>query len=125
MPFFFTIKVTNPTAFVARDVVLIDPVPDSMILVSKPAGAQLVNGVLTWNLGNLAARGTRTVRMRVKIRPNESAGVKTNAATVTATGVPPASDTARVRGHRSAAPAPQWRRDRLKEVTPRLCPVWT
>jgi len=94
VPFNFTITVTNPSRFVARQVVLEDPVPDSMVLVSRPRGASLVNGVLTWRLGTLRAGASRTVRMRVRIRPDEPAGRKRNRATVFAQGVPPESDTA-------------------------------
>jgi hypothetical protein len=95
--FTFRIRITNPSRFTARDVVLIDPVPDSMTLVTRPRGARLVNGVLTWSLGTLGPRRSRTVNMRVRIRPGVPPGRYRNAATVTATGVPPASDTAIVR----------------------------
>ena len=97
VPFNFVIRVTNTSRFVARNVVLIDPVPDSMVLVRRPTGARVVNGVLRWNLGTIRAGRSKTVRMRVRILPGVPAGPKRNSATVTATGVPPRSDTAIVR----------------------------
>jgi hypothetical protein len=97
VPFNFTIRVTNTSRFVARQVVLIDPVPDSMVLVRRPSGASVRNGVLRWNLGTIRAGRSKTVRMRVRILPGVPAGRKRNTATVTALGVPPESDTAIVR----------------------------
>jgi hypothetical protein len=97
VPFNFTIRVTNTSRFIARQVVLIDPVPDSMALVSRPRGATVENGVLTWNLGAIRAGRSKTVRMRVRILPGVPAGPKRNAATVTALGVRPETDTAIVR----------------------------
>jgi hypothetical protein len=97
VPFNFSITVRNPSRFTARDVRLIDPVPDSMTLVAVPKGATLVNGVLNWNLGTLGARRSRTVTMRVRIRPGVPAGFVRNTATVSVRGLPPESDTHRVR----------------------------
>ena len=97
VPFNFRITVRNPSRFTARDVRLIDPVPDSMTLVAVPKGARLVNGVLNWNLGTIAARRSKTVTMRVRIRPGVPAGFVRNTATVSVRGLPPESDTHRVR----------------------------
>jgi len=97
VPFNFRIRVTNTSRFIARQVVLIDPVPDSMALVRKPRGATVENGVLTWKLGTIRAGRSKTVTMRVRILPGVPAGPKRNAATVTALGVPPETDTAIVR----------------------------
>ncbi|MGZ8751134.1 MAG: SdrD B-like domain-containing protein [Pseudonocardia sp.] len=97
VPFNFTITVRNPSRFTARDVRLIDPVPDSMTLVERPKNVGLDNGVLTWNLGTIAPHRSKTVTMRVRIRPGVPAGFVRNTATVSVRGLPPESDTHRVR----------------------------
>ncbi|MDH3225507.1 MAG: hypothetical protein OEM67_00235 [Thermoleophilia bacterium] len=97
VPFDFTIRVSNTSRFIARQVVLIDPVPDSMVLVRRPSRARVENGVLRWNLGTIRAGRSKTVRMRVRILPGVPAGRKVNTAIVTAQGVPPETDRAIVR----------------------------
>jgi uncharacterized repeat protein (TIGR01451 family) len=96
-PFTFRIVVRNPTRYTARNVVLIDPIPDTMSLVAKPAGATVSNGIITWRLGSIRAGGSKTRTFRALINPQTPLSSVRNFATATADGVPPRSDDARVR----------------------------
>lgn len=96
-PFTFTLVVRNTSRFVARNVVVTDPIPDTMVLVGTPPGATIENGVVTWRFPRLAANGTRRFTMRVRISPNVPAGRLPNTGFATATGAPPVQDTHRVR----------------------------
>ncbi len=73
-----------------------DLVPVELTLVAIPRGATIRNGVVTWPLGNLAPRASRTLSMRVRVNP-QFTGTITNTATVTAVGMRPRRDTARTR----------------------------
>lgn len=94
--FDYTIVVRNRSGFTARNVEVTDLVPVSLTLVAIPRGATIRNGVVTWSLGNLPARASRTLTMRVRVNP-QFTGTITNTATVTATGMRPRRDTARTR----------------------------
>lgn len=85
----YRIKVRNTTTRTLRNVVLRDPVPDSMTLLGTPAGATIDNGVVVWKLGTMAGGATKTVSLRVRINSSAALGNHTNVATVTATGLSP------------------------------------
>lgn len=85
----FTITVTNTGTAVAHDVVVNDFIPVGMALVSKPAGATLVNGVVQWKVGDLAPGASASVSVamrlatnRTTVRCNTSTTVGSNAALV-------------------------------------------
>jgi uncharacterized repeat protein (TIGR01451 family) len=84
----YTMVVRNTTATTARNVVVTDPVPARMTLIGVPAGAAVVNGAVTWKLGNMAPGASRTLSMRVRLGSNAPLGRYTNTVTVTATGLP-------------------------------------
>jgi uncharacterized repeat protein (TIGR01451 family) len=92
----YSIVVRNSSDFTARDVEVTDLVPVELTLVAIPRGATIRNGVVTWPLGNLAPRASRTLSMRVRVNP-QFTGTITNTATVTAIGMRPRRDTARTR----------------------------
>ena len=92
----YRIVVRNSSAFTARDVEVTDLVPVALTLVAIPRGATIRNGVVTWPLGNLAPRASRTLSMRVRVNP-QFTGIIRNTATVTAAGMRPRRDTARTR----------------------------
>ncbi|HMM49236.1 MAG TPA: SdrD B-like domain-containing protein [Miltoncostaeaceae bacterium] len=94
--FDYTITVRNRSAFVARDVVVSDLVPVHLTLVAIPRGATIRNGVVTWSLGDLPAKATRALTMRVRVN-GQFTGVLKNTATVTAAGMTPRRATARTR----------------------------
>jgi len=50
----FTIKVTNHKEETAENVVVTDPLPPGLTLVSASNGGTNVGGVVTWNLGNMS-----------------------------------------------------------------------
>lgn len=91
--FTYRITVTNRSNFTARNVVVTDAIPADLTLVAIPTGATVANGVVTWRLGNMPARSTRTVSMRVRLNPTSTVTRFTNTAQVTATGLPPRRST--------------------------------
>jgi hypothetical protein len=93
----FRVIVRNPSRATAGNVVLIDPVPDTMTLVGRPAGSRLQNGIITWRLGTIRPGRSKAVSMRVRVRPGVQVSSVRNVATVSASGVAPLSDSARVR----------------------------
>ena len=91
--FEYAIVVRNRSTFTARNVQVTDLVPVSLTLVSIPSGATIRNGVVTWNLGDMSAGASRTLRMTVRVNPNVTGTIR-NTATVTADGLPPRNSTA-------------------------------
>lgn len=89
----YRITVTNRSSFTARNVVITDAIPADLSLVAIPSGATVANGVVSWRIGNLAAGGSRTVTMRVRVNPTSTVTTVRNTAQVTATGLPPRRST--------------------------------
>jgi uncharacterized repeat protein (TIGR01451 family) len=102
--FTYRITVRNRSGFPATNVEVTDLVPVTLTLVRIPRGATIRNGVVTWRVGTLAPRASRTLAMRVRVNPNVTGRIR-NAATVTADNLPPRRDTAitRVVGPRPVA----------------------
>jgi hypothetical protein len=69
-----------------------------------PTGATIRNGVVTWRVGTLAPRASRTLSMPVRVNPNVTGTIR-NTATVTADNLRPRRSTAttRVTGPRPVA----------------------
>lgn len=63
----YTIRVRNNSSSAAKGVRIRDILPGGMSLVSTPKGASFAKGRVTWNIGTLAARATRTVTVKVRI----------------------------------------------------------
>ncbi len=61
----FEITVENTGDAPARDTLLTDPLPPGTELLAAEGG-QLVGGAVTWNLGTLAPRTSRTVSLTIK-----------------------------------------------------------
>lgn len=91
--FTYRITITNRSNFTARNVVISDALPADLTLVAVPRGASVANGVVSWRIGNLAARASRTVTMRVRLNPTSTVRNFKNTAQVTATGLPPRRST--------------------------------
>lgn len=85
----YTIRVRNNSSSAAKGVRISDILPGGMSLVSTPKGASFAKGRVTWNIGTLAARATRTVTVKVRIdrtvggrRCNTASASASNAGTV-------------------------------------------
>lgn len=89
----YRIRVRSTGPGPAVNVVVTDPVPPNMSLVSVPERATLVNGVVTWRLGTMRAGTERTLTLRTRLDRNARPGRYRNTATVTANGLPPERDT--------------------------------
>jgi uncharacterized repeat protein (TIGR01451 family) len=89
----YTITVRNTGRVAARNVVLTDTVPAQMSLLRRVAGARMVNGTLTWRLGTIAARGSKTVRLQLRLSAS-SQGQRCNVASATAANASRTSDRA-------------------------------
>lgn len=90
--FDYTITVRNRSSFAATGVQVTDLVPVTLTLVRIPSGATIRNGVVTWNVGTLAAGASKTLTMDVRVNPNVSGTIR-NTATVTANGLGPRHST--------------------------------
>lgn len=86
--FTYRITVRNRSSFRATDVEVTDLVPVTLTLVRVPTGATIRNGVVTWRVGTLAPRASRTLSMPVRVNPNVTGTIR-NTATVTADGLGP------------------------------------
>ncbi len=97
--FVYRITVRNTGRAIARNVVVTDPVPNLVTLVQVPTGAKVVNGVVTWSLGNLAPGAIRRLVMRGRLAAGAPAGDYRNTATAVADNARPvqASTTGRLR----------------------------
>lgn len=65
----FTITVINHKDETAEGVVVTDPLPQGLSLVSVSHGGTDIGGVVTWNLGNLASGQQITLTYRAKSAP--------------------------------------------------------
>ncbi len=65
----FSITVTNHKDETAQGVIVTDPLPQGLSLVSASHGGTDVGGVVTWNLGNLASGEQITVTYTAKSDP--------------------------------------------------------
>jgi uncharacterized repeat protein (TIGR01451 family) len=72
----YTIAVTNQGPFTATNVVVTDALPAGATFVSASAGGALSGGVVTWNLGSMAANAKTNLTLTLKA-PNV-AGLVTN-----------------------------------------------
>lgn len=70
----FMLTVTNSGNAAATGLVLIDPLPGNVTFVSASDGGVFTNGVVTWNLGTLAAGASRSVILSVTADPNAGDG---------------------------------------------------
>jgi uncharacterized repeat protein (TIGR01451 family) len=97
--FVYRITVRNTGRQIARNVVVTDPVPNLVTLVRVPTGAKVVNGVVTWSLGNLAPGAVRRLVMTGRLAVGAPAGDYRNTATAVADNARPvqASTTGRLR----------------------------
>jgi len=95
--FTFKVVVTNTSRNRARNVVVVDPIPDTLTLATRPAKASVVNGIVTWKLGTILAGKSKTRTFRARVTPGLRVGRVRNVATATADGVPPVSDSHAVR----------------------------
>ncbi len=82
----YTITVRNPSKAIARSVVLRDVIPNGLSFVTASRARTLSNGVITFQLGNLAPGASRTVTVTL-LADASVRGKRTNIATVSATGV--------------------------------------
>jgi uncharacterized repeat protein (TIGR01451 family) len=82
----YRITVRNPSKAIARSVVLRDALPDGLSFVKASRARTIRNGVVTFQLGNLAPGASRTVTITL-LADASVRGKRTNVATVSATGV--------------------------------------
>lgn len=92
----YTIRVRNTSSTAATRVRLSDILPSGMSLASTPRGASVARGRVTWNVGTLAARGSRTVTVKLRI-DRSIGGRRCNTASATASNAGTARDTTCVR----------------------------
>ncbi len=74
----YTIKVTNVRATDAlAETVISDPIPAGTTYVDGSAdnGGELVDGKVVWNIGNLAAGASKTVKFKVKVNEGIKSGI--------------------------------------------------
>ncbi|MEW6582547.1 MAG: DUF11 domain-containing protein, partial [Actinomycetota bacterium] len=79
----YTITVRNTGRAAARGVVLRDVLPRGLSLAARARGATVSRGTVRWKVGTLAAGGSRTVRVTLRIGRSIS-GRRCNVATATA-----------------------------------------
>ena len=93
----YAIKVTNPGTADAKNVVVTDPLPPRMTFVRSTPASTLQNGVVTWKLGTLKPKASRSLTLTLKLDPTAPPGVYTNTATARATGIGPRRATVTLR----------------------------
>jgi uncharacterized repeat protein (TIGR01451 family) len=79
--FTYSITVRSVGKVIVKNVVLTDAVPNLVTLVGVPRGASVVNGVVTWLLGDLAPGSSRKVKVRVRLAAGAPFGRYSNTAT--------------------------------------------
>jgi uncharacterized repeat protein (TIGR01451 family) len=96
--FTYSIAVRNRSKFTAHHVVVTDLLPVSLTLardVTSPT-VRLVNGVITWSIGDMAPGALRVLHVPVRVSQTATGTIR-NTATVTADGLPPKRDSTTTR----------------------------
>lgn len=62
----YRITVKNTGGATAQNVVVTDPVPNTLSFVSGNNGARVIDNTITWNIGDLPPNASRTVQARLK-----------------------------------------------------------
>ncbi len=81
----YSLTVSNSGKAAAKDVVVKDPVPEGLELVENSIsdGGTVKDGVITWNLGTLSARASKSVTFKVTVPKVTEATTWINAASTT------------------------------------------
>lgn len=87
----YRIRVRNLSSTAATRVRLVDVLPSGLSLAGTPMGAKFAAGRLTWTVGTLAARGSRTFTVKLRI-DRTIGGQRCNTATATAANANSARD---------------------------------
>ncbi len=90
----YTLAYSNTGPVAATGAVLTDPVPTGTTVVggSVTGGGTLSAGVITWNIGTIAAGGSGSVSFQVTVNSLPGSGAVNNTATLTTNERPPISD---------------------------------
>ena len=96
--FTYSIAVRNRSRFTAHHVVVTDLLPVSLTLARDVTSrtVRLVNGVITWTIGDMAPGALRVLHVPVRVSRTVTGTIR-NTATVTADGLPPKRDSTRTR----------------------------
>jgi uncharacterized repeat protein (TIGR01451 family) len=96
--FTYTIAVRNRSNFTAHNVVVTDLLPVSLTLLHDMTSrtVRLVNGVITWKIGDMRPGALRVLHVPVRVSRTATGTIR-NTATVTADGLPPKRDSTTTR----------------------------
>ena len=92
----YRIKITNSGKLTALNVIVRDRLPGGMALAAKSEGVQLVKGVITITIGDLAPGASKTLLVKARI-DRTALGARTNVATASASNALQVRDTARTK----------------------------
>ena len=92
----YRIKISNTGTIVAENVIMRDRLPNGIALAAKPAGIQLVNGVITVSVGDLGPGASKTLVFKARI-DRTATGARTNVATASASNASQVRDLARTK----------------------------
>ena len=70
----YTIQYANVGNVPAEDVVLTDMLPDDVTFLSATGGGKEEQGIISWNIGTLAAGESGVVEVKVKVNDNLNQG---------------------------------------------------
>jgi len=98
----YTILVTNTGAAIAKNVMVVDPVPAGMVIAKRPANATFSKGKVTWRVGDLQPGQSVTLRLLLRTDVNVAA-TRCNIATASASNAPSVRGRACTRFARIAA----------------------
>jgi hypothetical protein len=83
----YTILVTNTGPAIARNVMVVDPIPAGMVIAKRPANATFSKGKVTWRVGDLQPGQSITLRLLLRTDVNVTA-TRCNVATASASNAP-------------------------------------
>jgi uncharacterized repeat protein (TIGR01451 family) len=92
----YRIKITNTGTIAAQNVIMRDRLPGGLALAAKPAGIQIVKGVVTVTVGDLGPGASKTLLLKTRI-DRTAAGARTNVATASASNAQQVRDSARTK----------------------------
>jgi uncharacterized repeat protein (TIGR01451 family) len=92
----YRIKITNTGTIAAQNVIVRDRLPGGIALAAKPAGIQIVRGVVTVTVGDLGPGASKTLLLKTRI-DRTAIGARTNVATASASNAQQVRDSARTK----------------------------
>jgi len=106
--FIYTVSYMNANAFAVDNVVIKDTLPAEVEFVSATASGTESAGVVTWDIGTVAAGASGSVSVTVKVKANTADGFITNSVIIDSDQTPPTTVNEQTEVKTGVIPSPEF-----------------